>query len=92
VSEEHGAVVNGEVIHAFGDRLIVEDPPADEQRLAIGIILPSGVRGRPRKGIVRDVGDDVPHLEPGDLVYYAGGVELGEVIVVQAANVFAWSR
>lgn len=68
-------------------RVIVQDPPGeDEQQTASGLVV-AGRASELRKGIVVEaaeatiahMGQTMPTLEPGDRVWYRGGHELRTV-------------
>lgn len=60
----------------YGYRIMVKDPPADDQRSAGGLIVPTDADSL-RRGIVSRVGQSPPEaewdIEPGDTVWYPAG-------------------
>jgi hypothetical protein len=59
-----------------------------------GLELPPNVSVGPRQGVVQSVGDDVPHLEPGALVFYCDHdhPKIGDATVIGAGCVMAYEE
>lgn len=81
------------MIKPFGMRVAVVDPPAEKQTgMSGGLVVPAGFDVLNR-GIVAGVGDGVPHLSEGMLVWYRHdcGTELKDGIkVIPAECVLAY--
>lgn len=78
------------MIKPYGQRVAVVDPPAEDQTSS-GLILPPGTE-RLNRGIVIGVGDEVPHLSEGDMVWYGDGcgLEIDDLKVLPADCIIAW--
>lgn len=75
-------------VKPFGPRIAVIDPPAEKQSgMSGGIMVPSGF-DVVNKGVVAEVGDSVPHLSSGMLVWYRHdcGTELKDGIKIIPAD------
>lgn len=68
-------------VQPFGPRIAVAE--LDEHP---GILIPEGADLGPSKGVVQAVGDDVPHLEPGMVIYYCNHEhpKIGNVTIINA--------
>lgn len=73
----------------YGPRIAVMDAPADEPRS--GLIIPAEY-ARLRKGVVVGVGEDVPLLSVGCVVWYTDDcvLEVGDLKFVDQRCVIAW--
>jgi hypothetical protein len=84
--------MNEAILKPFGPRVLVADPPMDSSRTSVLIIV--GEVHHVKKGIVIEVGDEVPYLEPGDVVYYQENceVEIASYKIINANCVLAYEK
>lgn len=77
-------------VQPFMGRVAVAELPNDAAKSSIII---QGSVG-PQKGVVQSVSDDVPHLEPGMVVYYCDHdhPKIGDVTIINAECVVAFER
>lgn len=61
--------MNWKQIKPLSDRVLIQ-PAEVETKTASGIIIPETAQGKPLRGIVLNVGDEVKQIEPGDEVLY----------------------
>lgn len=75
----------------FGQRVTVTDPPKDPGTKRI--FLPDGVRADLTPGIVMEVGDDIPNLEPGDLIYFSHVCnQIGDTYIIEGGCIIAYEK
>lgn len=56
-----------------------------------GIIIPTALEGSLNRGVVLDVTSNSEILDPGTVIFYRGeGIKIGDVILVDLANVYAY--
>jgi hypothetical protein len=77
----------------YEQSITVADIPADEDQGG-RVLLPYGNAGRCQRGMVANVGADVPTLSVGDVVYYAEGqyLQIGDVKVVPRGMIVAYEE
>lgn len=65
-----------------------------EQDTHGGLQLPPNVSVGPRQGVVTSVGPDVPHLEPGMVIFYCDHEhqKIGDATVIHAGCVMAYNE
>lgn len=87
-------------LRPFWGRVTVMESPVDEEQRQSGLVVPIAFDGDDgmKRGVVLDVHakgpglleDAAEILTSGTVVYYRGGVRIGDVVVVELGDVVAY--
>lgn len=84
-------------LRPFYARATVSPTPVDSAETASGLIVPLKFDGSAEyeRGVLLGIANEPPHLgadqlEPGMVVFYRGGVRIGDVVIVELANILAY--
>lgn len=78
-------------VRPYGERCTCVDTPVDEEQTSSGIVLPIHERDGAKRGVVTAIGWLDTDLQVGTVVWYRGGVKIGDVTVVDRDAIIAYA-